>query len=480
MSRRVLAIAILAGTLAVAGPVSPALGGIETGFEDVADTNQFFEPITWLRLAGVTRGCNPPVNTAFCPQDSVTRGQMAAFLSRALGLGGTAPDSFSDDASTVFEGDIDRIAAAGLTLGCNPPHNTEFCPHQLVLRGQMAAFLVRAFHLTSSDKDWFTDDNTSIFEDDINALAAAGVTVGCNPPANDRFCPSATVTRDQMAAFLWRARAEPAVPPATRLVAAGDIARCELTSDDATARLLDQLFTESNGAVAALGDTAYNKGTAQEFTDCYDPHWGRHLFRTRPAVGNHEYLTSDASGYYQYFGDLAGDPAEGWYSYTLGRWQVVVLNSNCSKVGGCDTGSAQQQWLEAELESSASSCTLAYMHHPRFSSGVHGDDEGLTDLWETMEAYNVEVVLAGHDHNYERLAPLAADGALGPDDGVQSFVVGTGGTYLRPATTKRPGSEVLIDDSHGVLVLDLGTSWYQWQFLDTDGAVRDAGSRSCG
>jgi hypothetical protein len=459
--------------------MAPAQAGPETGFEDVADTDKFAAPITWLRLEGITLGCNPPANTAFCPKDTVSRGQMAALLARSLRLHEAAADAFTDDDGSVFEQDIDRIAAAGITLGCNPPDNDQFCPGGSVLRGQMAAFIVRAFRLPGSDTDWFADDNGSAFEDDINALAAAGVTLGCNPPASDRFCPRQPVTREQMAAFLWRAQVVPAMPSATRLVAAGDIGRCELTSDDETAGLLDELFAGANGAVAALGDTVYNSGSPQEFRDCYDPQWGRHRFRTRPAVGNHEYRTPDAAGYFAYFGDLAGDPDKGWYSYTLGTWRILVLNSNCDEIGGCQTGSAQHNWLQAELAASSTLCTLAYMHHPRFSSGWHGDDDRLVDIWSTLESHRVETVLAGHDHNYERLAPLTAEGTLDLANGIQSFVVGTGGTYLRSATTGRPGSEVLIDDSHGVLVLDLEELAYTWRFVDTNGGVRDQGSRAC-
>lgn len=171
------------------------------------DVNTFEVSIEWLAWEGITKGCNPPWNDLFCPDDSVTRGQMAAFLVRALGYSDDGGgDLFVDDDDSVFEGDIDRLGTAGVTKGCNPPTNDRFCPDDLVTRGQMAAFLVRALGYTDDGGgDLFVDDDSSVFESDIDKLGAAGVTAGCNPPVNDRFCPDEFVTRGQMAAFLHRA-----------------------------------------------------------------------------------------------------------------------------------------------------------------------------------------------------------------------------------------------------------------------------------
>ncbi len=179
---------------------------IHPAFDDVPTSNVFVSDIVWLAEQGITKGCNPPVNTLFCPGDTVTRGQMAAFLVRARGYtAGAGSDLFVDDNGLVFEGDIDRLGTAGVTRGCNPPVNDRFCPDAFVTRAQMAAFLVRAYGLSGGSSDLFTDDNGSIFEDSINILGTTGVSKGCNPPVNDRFCPDDLVTRQQMAAFIHRA-----------------------------------------------------------------------------------------------------------------------------------------------------------------------------------------------------------------------------------------------------------------------------------
>jgi hypothetical protein len=202
--RRGLSIAAL---VAVVGGVLAGAGVGAAGSTFVDDDGNVHEGnIEKIAAAGITRGCNPPVNDRFCPDGKVTRGQMAAFLSRALHLPATNRDFFVDDDASIFATDIDRLAAAGITRGCNPPKNDRYCPDGYVNRGQMAAFLVRGFVFRAGvGSDLFVDDDDSVFEGDIDRLGTAGVTKGCNPPANTRYCPGAPVTRDQMASFLARA-----------------------------------------------------------------------------------------------------------------------------------------------------------------------------------------------------------------------------------------------------------------------------------
>jgi hypothetical protein len=196
-----------AAALSADGPPPPveACDLPMSGFFDGLDDNVCASDVAWLAREGITGGCNPPWSDFFCPDDAVTRGQMAAFLVRGLGLAASGTYEFADDDGSVFEADIERLAEAEITLGCNPPSNDRFCPDDAVTRGQMAAFLVRALDLVNSGQSQFIDDDGSVFESDIERLAAAGITYGCNPPSNTRFCPGDTVTRGQMAAFLRRA-----------------------------------------------------------------------------------------------------------------------------------------------------------------------------------------------------------------------------------------------------------------------------------
>jgi acid phosphatase type 7 len=280
-----------------------------------------------------------------------------------------------------------------------------------------------------------------------------------------------------VAAAVWLTGAAPARSQSSvaTLIAAGDIASCGSKADEATARLLDGL----PGTVAALGDTAYEHGTDDEFARCYEPSWGRHKRRTRPAVGNHEYGVDGAAGYFRYFGAAAGPP-RGYYSYDLGAWHVVVLNSNCRLAGGCEAGSPQERWLRADLKANPARCTLAYAHHPRFSSGLHGSDKSLIDLWRALYAAGADVVLAGHDHHYERFRPLTPAGRPYAKRGLRQFVVGTGGRSLRPVLRPLPASEVRNTKSYGVLVLRLRPASYGWRFVPIAGEqFRDAGSGTC-
>ncbi len=207
MARRIVSLVL--GTLLSVALITPVMAA--PTFTDVPESNIFYNDIEWLSAMEITKGCNPPANDLYCPNDNVTRGQMAAFLVRALGLtddGGG--DHFTDDNASLFENDIDKLYTAGITQGCNPPANDHYCPNNNVTRGQMAAFLVRALGLTDDGGgDHFTDDNASLFENDIDKLYTAGITQGCNPPANDHYCPNNNVTRGQMAAFFERGLDKP-------------------------------------------------------------------------------------------------------------------------------------------------------------------------------------------------------------------------------------------------------------------------------
>ena len=264
------------------------------------------------------------------------------------------------------------------------------------------------------------------------------------------------------------------------MVGAGDIADCT-GGAAATAALLDEVFADgTDGIVFTTGDNAYDSGTPEEFVDCYDPTWGRHKDRTLPTPGNHEYYTADATGYYEYFGAAAGEPDQGYYSYEAGQWHVVAINSNCDDIGGCDSGSPQYEWLQQDLSSSNAVCTLAYWHHPPFSSGYHGGDEALIPIFDLLYEHGAEIVLAGHDHDYERFAPQTPAGELDTAAGIRLFVVGSGGRALRPFEGVAANSEVRFAGGYGILRLDLFEDGYEWEFIAEEGVTfTDSGSGDC-
>jgi calcineurin-like phosphoesterase family protein len=252
--------------------------------------------------------------------------------------------------------------------------------------------------------------------------------------------------------------------PAT-LIAVGDIGSCTSTDDEATAALVARI----PGTLAILGDAAYDDGSRLDFDRCYLPAWGRFLPRTRAALGNHDYANGASDG--ATAKEVFGLPDTGWYSYRLGTWHVVVLNSNCDIVD-CRVGSPQWRWLRADLaRSRRTRCTLAYWHHARFSSGEHGSDVRLAPFWDLLARAHADLVLAGHDHIYERFGALK---------GIRSFVVGTGGKSHYPIGVRRAGSEVANDDTFGVLRLSLGPIAWSWRFVAVPGSTfSDAGSARC-
>jgi hypothetical protein len=257
------------------------------------------------------------------------------------------------------------------------------------------------------------------------------------------------------------------------MVGAGDIGYCNASSgDEGTAAILDTI----PGTVFTAGDNANPDGTADQFTNCYDPTWGRHLSRTRPTPGNRDYLVPGAGPYFAYFGSRAGTAGEGWYSYDLGNWHVVALNSELD----LSDGSAQHNWLVSDLAASGAQCTMVIYHHPRFHSGNAGGQGRSEDAWEAMYAAGVELVVGGHSHIYERFAPQTPDSIADPVNGIRQFVVGTGGHTLHKIWAIAPNSEVRDNSTFGVIVFTLRDGSYDWQFVPVSGGTfADSGSGTC-
>jgi hypothetical protein len=263
----------------------------------------------------------------------------------------------------------------------------------------------------------------------------------------------------------------PSQPPSGPqiFVGAGDIAMGDKNSV-ATAALLDSI----GGLVFTLGDNAYFQGTRQQYRDLYDPTWGRHKGRTFPAPGNHEYESPGALPYFEYFGQLAEGPTgQGYYSFEVGDWHAVALNSNIP----VSPGSAQATWLRSDLSTSSARCTLAYWHHPLFTSGPDGDTQSMRDLWRILYEAGADVVLNAHEHMYERFAPQDPDGRPDPARGIRQFIAGTGGAFLYQPVRLHPNSERRIS-TFGVLKMTLWSDRYQWEFIPVAGES-DSGSGTC-
>lgn len=286
--------------------------------------------------------------------------------------------------------------------------------------------------------------------------------------------------------------AQAAVPS---LVAAGDIA-CAPESEYFNGGLGDDehcrqqatsdLFIPSRDrAIIPLGDTQYEIGDSSAYQRSFDLSWGRAIGRMFPVIGNHEYGVRGAHGYFDYFNGVgkstgrAGHRSRGYYRKRVGGWQVYILNSTCGAVGGCGVGSPQYRWLRRALAGNPSRCAVAAAHHARFSSGSHGNSDEMAPLWRLLDRHGVDVMLQGHDHHYERFAPLRADGTRN-NNGIRSFVVGTGGKSLRKhPRTRVDGSHFLRSDQFGVLRLHLGKTRYRWGFQNIDRQILDTGSARC-
>jgi len=315
--------------------------------------------------------------------------------------------------------------------------------------------------------EWSLGDGTQAFErDPLHAYSVPGSYTVSLTVRDRKGLPSTSVTTT--AEII-----DPPDPPAGEiLIGAGDIARCNDSGDDETAALIDQYPTAT---VFTAGDNAYESGTAAEYANCYDPSWGRHKARTRPTPGNHEYGSTAAQPYFDYFGARAGEPGKGYYSYDLGSWHILALNSNIAR----SSTSAQVQWLESDLAASGASCTLAYWHHPRFSSGSHGNNSSVGAFWDALYQQGAEIVIGGHDHVYERFAAQNPAGQADAATGIREFVVGTGGKTLYGFDVIKSNSEFRYNQDDGVLKLSLYDGGYDWEFITTDGVVRDSGSGVC-
>lgn len=254
------------------------------------------------------------------------------------------------------------------------------------------------------------------------------------------------------------------------MVGAGDIAACDSDGDEATAALIDEALADvEEPVVFTTGDNAYDEGSAANFADCYDPSWGRHKAITRPVPGAREYRTPGASAYFGYFGEAAGVAGEGWYSYDVGAWHVIALNSNCEALGGCGLDTPQGQWLQQDVEASNARCTLAYWHDPTFSSTVDGGHPDLLEFYGFLFESDVEIVVNGDDHFYERFVPQDQFNQEF-DEGLRQFTVGTGGRSLSQFGLPAPHSAVRFNEAFGVLVLTLNPNGYEWEFQTVEGS----------
>ena len=310
----------------------------------------------------------------------------------------------------------------------------------------------------------------------LAAAAAAVAALSCGGGSDPTPLPSPQIV----------ATAEP--PRLPTIAATGDIV-CAPGSKDPCRHLETLAVVESlvPDLVLPLGDNQYETGSENEYAEAYNLSWGRLRVNSRPVPGNHEYQDDfTAKGYFDFFNGagaltgIAGERGKGYYSYNFAEWHFVALNSNCAHIRGCGVNSPQERWLRDDLQANRRPCTLAYAHHPRFSSGINGSAENLAPLWQALYEYGVDIYLAGHDHHYERFAPQRPDGVSDPEHGVREFVVGTGGRSITPFRTILPNSEVQDTTSFGVLALRLGPTSYQWKYLAAAGMpLADSGAGTC-
>lgn len=315
-------------------------------------------------------------------------------------------------------------------------------------------------------------------------LAAIALVAGCptaRPTASLVLSPSTPRPAASAAPSASPVAAPTPIPgeTPTTLLAVGDIASAKSEGDEATSRLLDGL----SGPILALGDLVYENGTAEEFATVFEPSWGRHKARIKPLPGNHEYNTPQAAGYFGYFGASAGDPAKGFYAFDAGpHWRVLMINSELElRIAASGAESLQLEWVEQELTAHRDKHVIAAWHHPRYTSGPHGDTTVMDPYWDLLVAHGAELVLAGHDHMYERFAPIGASDQRDDAKGLRSFVVGTGGATLYPLLDGVDAhSEAVEAETWGVLKLELYANRYAWEFVPVAGKTfSDRGEGAC-
>jgi VCBS repeat-containing protein len=331
------------------------------------------------------------------------------------------------------------------------------------------------FNGTASDFEDGDLTASMVWESDLDGTIGNGGSFSKSDLSSGEHTITAMVTDSEGTTAYDTVTISVLAPGTAVFVGAGDIADCNRTTDDATADLLDNI----PGTVYTLGDNVYPNGTEAEYNDCYDPTWGRHKARTVPITGNHEYDTGTAAPYFNYFGAAAGDPDKGYYSTDLGNWHIIILNTECSEIGGCGPNDPQGQWLQADLAANPRTCTLAMMHKPLFSSTT--SSSAGQDFWTILYQANVDVILSGHAHNYERFAPQDPNGVADPVNGIREFVVGTGGISHSSFGQQIASNSVVRDDnSHGVLKLTLQPTSYDWEFVPIAGdTFTDSGSANC-
>ncbi|MGA9397481.1 MAG: metallophosphoesterase [Anaerolineaceae bacterium] len=256
------------------------------------------------------------------------------------------------------------------------------------------------------------------------------------------------------------------------LVGAGDISKCDQDGDNHTSELLASI----PGEIYTLGDNSNDSGSPEQYSDCFDYSWGRYMARLHPVPGNHDYFYNGGTSYFDYFGATAGEFGKGYYSYDVGTWHVIAINS----LIGIDAESPQAQWLRDDLAAHPALCTLAYWHYPRWSSGTVGNYIEMDPIIRILYDHNVDIVLSGHDHIYERFSPQNPDGALDPLRGIREFIVGTGGATHHGFGEIKANSEVRNNDTFGVLEFLLYPDGYTWEFIPVKGSsFTDSGFEYC-